>query len=318
MLKTYKLLYNIDIHYNFEYMNKISNISHIILSGGGGKGMAYLGILRYLHMEGMLDKLKYIAGTSMGAFFALVFALRIPSEIIEESVEEVRASMPINSSISKHNFPNLFTHNGMISIYFILKPLTDFIKQKYGVDDLSFIEFVKKTGVNLYIRAINVNTTKVHIFSLENTPNVSVIDACAASMSIPFIFKPVVIDGEYYVDSVLCDFQYFKDVDKENILGIMLPVTEAKLKQLPKGSQINLFEFSMRVSQLMIANMMNDEGVDDSVFQIGPLIYDTQFRLKVSDKDIYIDLTKEELDALIVQGFVYMSQYMQKRYEKRL
>jgi hypothetical protein len=295
-------------------MKKIANISHVNLSGGGAKGIAYLGILRYLYLEEMIDQIKYISGTSIGALFAIIFALKIPSEFIEEGLEEIRKNMHIHSSLNKSNMAKLFTHNGIISAKYMVTPIVEYLKKKYDVTDLTFIEFVKKTGVNLYIRTTNLNTGKVQIFCLEDTPNVSVIDACIASMSVPFIAPPVMINGEYYIDGLTSDFDYFKDVSQQNVLNIMLPSDDPG-KPLPKGSHIDLFDYSYRITQIMLAMMLKDSGQENpSLFKVGPLAYDSYFRFKCTDKDMFIEFNKEEFDSMIIQGFVYMSQYMNNRF----
>lgn len=299
-------------------MNKVSNISHLILSGGGCKGISYLGILQYLYLEGMVDKIKFINGTSMGAYFATVIALKIPYDVIEDEMNEVRANLHIYTSCNKNNLSNIFVQNGILNLDFFIRPIKDYVKTKYGVEDLSFIEFVKKTGVNIYIKCTNINVGKAQYFCLENTPDASVIQALRASMSVPFIFQPVLIDGQYYMDGLVCDFDYFKDVEQSSILSIKLPSDE-KSKPLQSGCHMDLFDYSQRVTQIMLGMLLNDKGQDNpNMFYIGPLAYHSFFKFKFTDKDVYVEITQEEFDAMIVQGYVYMSQYMSNRFAAKM
>jgi len=299
-------------------MNKISNISHLILSGGGGKGIAYLGIMRYLYLEGMMDKIKYINGTSMGAFFAVVLALKIPSEIIEEEMNKMRANLHISTSCNKTNLSNILVQNGILNLEFMINPVRNYIKTKYGVDDLTFIEFVKKTGVNLYIKCTNVNMSQAQYFSLEETPDKYVLKALEASMSVPFIFQPVRIDDQYYMDGLVCDFDFFKDIDQSNLLRIKLP-GDAKSKPLQAGCNMDLFDYSQRVTQIMLGMLFNEKyEKDDTIFNVGPLTYEAFFRFKFTDKDAFVEMTQEDFDDMIIQGFVYMSQYMSNRFSAQL
>jgi predicted acylesterase/phospholipase RssA len=53
------------------------------------KGVYYIGVMRYLYIENIYKNIKYIAGTSIGAFFAVAIALRIPVEYLEERFLEI-------------------------------------------------------------------------------------------------------------------------------------------------------------------------------------------------------------------------------------
>ena len=62
----------------------------------------------------------------------------------------------------------------------------------------------------------------IHVnFNINSTPNISIIDAVAASMCVPFISKPIIIDGLYYIDGCLTDnfpIDVFNDINKDQIL----------------------------------------------------------------------------------------------------
>ena len=67
-------------------------------------------------------------------------------------------------------------------------------------EGLTFKEVSKRFGINLYISTTNINRCENRIFSIDDTPDISVFTACEASMSIPLIFNPVFIEDEYYYD----------------------------------------------------------------------------------------------------------------------
>ena len=64
-------------------------ITHLAFSGGGIKGFCYMGIIRYLYLENMIDDIKYVSGASIGAYFGLILALKIPIEYIEKEFSEL-------------------------------------------------------------------------------------------------------------------------------------------------------------------------------------------------------------------------------------
>jgi hypothetical protein len=62
-----------------------------------------------------------------------------------------------------------------------------------NAEQLTFKEFFRITGVDLVLMGVNVVQNVPVTFSLRHTPDLPVIDAVGASMSIPFLFKPLVI-----------------------------------------------------------------------------------------------------------------------------
>ncbi len=292
-------------------------ITHIYFSGGGLKGIAYLGVLRYLYIENKIKHIKYAAGTSIGAWFATVLALKIPIEFLEDEISNLIKKFPQSMSINKNNLSNLFTNNGVLSNRFLMYPIIKYLQN----DNINFIEFVKRTGVNLYINAVNVNTSKMKVFCLENTPNVSILEAIQASMSIPFIFEPVYIDGEYFIDSIADYMEVFKDVEKHTLLNVLLPQSShSHVIEYPKDSIIMFANFLLRVGEIMTNRIMANKEYDiDSqnfhTFIIGKLSYENNLKFKITDKEIIVDIAIEDMDSMILKGFIDTTDYMKKRYK---
>lgn len=301
-------------------MHSKPNITHLILSGGGFKGFVYLGVLRYLYIENMIENIKYIAGTSIGAYFATIIALKVPVEYFENEMYETIKTLNQNSScyINNEAFHNLFLKNGMLSLDFLLDPVVKYIQMKYQQDDITFLDFIKKTGVNIYCSCSNVNTGKVRSFSADDTPYVSVIDAVRASMSIPFLFKPVEIDGEFYVDgyvtSPLDIDNTFSDVPDGNKLFICLNQSKKGIKNSTTADD-NIMSYSLKIfstiykSQFEKAFMHHDKA---NVILFDDLPYDSAVKLKPANNKIVFDVSEEDLSKLILVGFIGATQHFNK------
>ena len=50
-------------------------ITHIVFAGNAFKSICICGILRYIYFYNMDKNIRDVAGTSMGAFFSLAYAL---------------------------------------------------------------------------------------------------------------------------------------------------------------------------------------------------------------------------------------------------
>ena len=73
----------------------IEGIKHISFSGGGSKGIFYIGVLKTLTEYGTVDKIESWTGTSIGSVFALLGYLQIPWQ-------------DILNNIINYNLENLF------------------------------------------------------------------------------------------------------------------------------------------------------------------------------------------------------------------
>ncbi|MFD9905105.1 patatin-like phospholipase family protein [Streptomyces sp. NPDC059063] len=88
--------------------------------------------------------------------------------------------------------------------------------------NLTFREHERHFGTVLLMTGSNLSTGRTEIFSAEHTPHFPVADAVRISMSLPFIYKPYVIDGNRpgwppcgtYVDGGLWNNLPFREFDE--------------------------------------------------------------------------------------------------------
>lgn len=307
---------------------KTPYITHIIFSGGGLMGLCYLGIIRYMYIENMVKNIKFIAGTSIGAFFGIILALQIPIDFIENELDKIIRALSDNRDryIKKINILQVFQKYGVYDIRFLMEPVVKYIKNEYGVNDLTFIEFVKKTGINFYVSCTCVNTSYNKIFSVDTTPNSSVIETVLASMSIPFFIVPNYIDGEYFVDGVMSQGiqsdNIFLDVNKDNILGVMLYSSCEDMIVYEKNKSMSFANYIMGITQVIINTIMfqstRQMELHDhyNVMQMKDMPYNKVVKFKVNNDDILIDLSIKDMEDQILRGFIDITKYMNERYNK--
>jgi len=291
-------------------------ITHLILSDGGFKGFVYLGILRFFYIHNLIDSIKNISGTSIGALFAVIFALKIPIEYIEKEFYEVLEEVRDNKTcfIDYNCFHNLFIENGILSLDFLINPIKKYLKSKYEIDDITFIDFIKKTGVNIYINCTNINTNTNKVFSADDTPNISVIEVLRATMCIPIIFKPIKIDDEYYIDgcinqSLTYYHDTFGEVPEHNKLFIYIN---------PNISNITDCSSSIEYIKQTLNIMFNykfkktENTKKDFILTLNDIPYEEAMKFHITKKNIKINVSQEDLNKLILKGFIDISEYMSK------
>lgn len=147
--------------------------SALVLSGGGMRGFAHLGVLEVLLERGIQPQI--IAGTSIGAIVGVCYAAG-------KSVEEM-----------KDFFLN-------ISLYKILRPRwkSGLLDTKKIIEEiLSFaqVSTFEELSIPVIITATDINKGKEKVFSSGNLQQ-----ALEASIAIPGIFAPVSIGKTFYVD----------------------------------------------------------------------------------------------------------------------
>jgi len=148
-----------------------------VLSGGGVRGFAHLGIIKYLEELSIYP--SAISGTSAGAIAGAWYAAgKKPEEILELMKNHISFGW---SSVA-------WRQKGLFSMNMLRKALKSFITE----DDF------KSLQIPLYVTATDFNKGTAVTFSEG-----PLIDAIVASCSIPVVFDSVTMDGRVLVDGGL-------------------------------------------------------------------------------------------------------------------
>ena len=165
-------------------------MNDLFIGGGGYSGFHFIGALEYIHQKNLLD-LKNFYGTSIGALIGTLYISGTEPKSMINMFQKIKLE-----DIVKYEFTNI--QNGLLDDS-LLDTLVSFVTDKYKAD-INLYEFSKITKVNIHIYATNVTKNEYTCLSNETNPEVKLKDALKASMSIPFLFKPVEINSEIYID----------------------------------------------------------------------------------------------------------------------
>lgn len=161
----------------------------LVLSGGGARGLAHIGVIAALEDHGISPGV--ISGSSMGAIVGALYAGGVS---IEDML--VIAQKPKLNKLFKWKLPK---YGGMLTLQLLKEVLEEYLPHN------SFRQLEKK----LYISVSNITSGHEEIFSKGELHR-----AVMASASIPVVFEPQVINGQTYVDGGL-----FNDLPVEPIVG---------------------------------------------------------------------------------------------------
>jgi len=151
----------------------------LVLSGGGARGFAHLGVIQALHEAGVYPDV--VSGTSAGALAGVLYADGYtPEEILK-----------LMNSGSRLDFMRpAVPREGLLQLNGIVKIL------KANLKATSFDQL----KIPLYVAATDLNNGKSVYFSKGD-----LLDPVIASASIPVLFQPVKINNISYVDGGVLD-----------------------------------------------------------------------------------------------------------------
>ena len=151
----------------------------MVLSGGGSRGLAHVGVLKALGEEGVEP--ECLSATSSGAIVAALYAAGYSPE---EMLEFFETKHPFRVSRLALGKPGLFDTD---------KVVADFLE--YFPDD-SF----EALGKKVFMTATDIGHGRLEIFASGR-----LIPAVLASSSAPLVFTPTEIDGRLFSDGGVID-----------------------------------------------------------------------------------------------------------------
>lgn len=274
--------------------------THLMLSGGGYLGYVYIGVYRFLKEYDMLRSVKYLYGTSVGSVFAFLFGLDIPYECMEELF--MPGGLLVDKAFNTFDPANIITlpkDYGIFSTRRISNALRTVLQEFLNCTDITFREYLKKTGKDLHVNATCLEDNNSIDFCNETHPDMSVLLAIEASSAIPFIFKPIIIDTKHYIDGATTNnlpLHFVPDKINNKCLAF-------KIEMIAQCTKItSLFEYALQVlstitnssyhleleySKADIINMYNIPISSCSMYVIDTNKYHVFYSKEEVDKAIY-------------------------------
>jgi NTE family protein len=163
------------------------------------RGLAHIGALEVLQERGLLKAVKEYIGISAGSFCA--FAVCIGCTLAELRTVSALLDFSLMQSVTPETAFKFLETFGFDSGENMDKLLNVLLRSKGLSPSLTFRELRDTPAPSLRIFATDLNTCMPKEFSAELTPDVQIVQALRASMSIPIYFTPVQGgDGHLLVD----------------------------------------------------------------------------------------------------------------------
>jgi predicted acylesterase/phospholipase RssA len=182
---------------------QLDKVENLVLSGGGLLGISYIGLFRYLEEHQATQQIKTVIGSSAGALFGLLFIIGYSYNEFYDKFKDMKFSEYV--PITADALINLMRVKGINSCSKVMQFLKDALIYKTGSENITFRELYERFGIAFKVGATNLTTSRFELLDHTKHPDLPVYLAVRASITIPFVFEPVII-GEYlYCDGGLCD-----------------------------------------------------------------------------------------------------------------
>ncbi len=215
-------------------------IESLVFEGGGIRGVGYIGATKALFEAGIMQNVKRVTGSSAGAMTACSIAVGHTQEQIDfksrnSDLTEWMGTKNIFTpvSIAKFlkrgyfnkgtSFLNKCREEGRERITWLMNKyrqdhadnpakLRELYDHHFNPERMTFQDMkdlsrlMPEVGIkDIYLVATKLpdkrgDACEIKVFSAEHTPHVEINLAAMASCALPFLMKPVEIDGSRYVD----------------------------------------------------------------------------------------------------------------------
>jgi NTE family protein len=174
----------------------------LVLSGGGAKGLAHIGLIKGLLERGYPEP-SLVVGTSMGAIVGGLYASGMSIEAISKFVlEEFDITQYLDSFVFKLNGPmGKFLQAGQLLGTLAGKPGMDSGNQVLSlIEKLTAYKSFEETRIPFRCNAVDLNSGEEVVLRSGNLAR-----AIRASMSFPIFFEPLTEGNMYLIDGGLID-----------------------------------------------------------------------------------------------------------------
>ena len=195
------------------------------LCGGGHLCIAHVGVLKALRDRDQLKYIKGVLGISAGALIGLIFALGYTIEQTERLLHGIDLTMftSVESESALLFYQTLCINSGQKLDAFLVSLL-----EAKGLEaNVTFADLQSKVFFRCY--ATHLQTSEIQEFSVEKTPNHSILFALRASMCLPVVFAPMkdpFTDALYYDAALIHNmpFVFLSEEEKRQTLSVFFDV----------------------------------------------------------------------------------------------
>lgn len=195
-----------------------SKIDTIVFSGGGIKGISYIGFMTALLEKINISQIKHYIGASAGGIFCYFLVLGYTLDEIKKILYNYDfANIFLHTDQQELLLDNLVCNLGYFDGNLLKNFFIELLEVKFDRKDITFIELYELTNIKLTLAVTNFTTQSLEYWNYISVPNISVIDGILSSSRVPLFFCPITINGNIYLDGGIINNYPINYIDIENI-----------------------------------------------------------------------------------------------------
>lgn len=306
---------------------KILDINTLVISGGAVKGYSFLGSLMLLEKYGILKKIKYFYGTSIGAILSATL-------ILNWNIDEIyrfAIKYPFENMLNI-DFEKIVNEYSLVDQKDYETLLKKIISYKNFDPNITLKELYDKTNREINLITYNMSSCSEETLNYLTYPDLMLWEALYMTSALPFLFNPYEYKTKIYIDGGIVNNFPINKIKQENrfkTIGICIDGYIPKLKSLQKYiTEKNLVNYIALFSEMFKIycdkdNRQKDKQFDKICFKIYNssgginLDYPTKESVKIEMiKNGYDDSVKQINSVLnhilknqINQSFIKTSKY---------
>ena len=300
----------------------------LVLSGGGAKGAAHIGVLKYIEEAGI--PIDYIAGTSMGSIVGGMYALGYSSDEILNIISEVDWDRLISNKVDRQKIS--FERKGESRTQLLTMPFS-FSTKNQEFQTKSFKKSLPTgivSGDNLinlfnslsvgYSEPIDFRDLPIPFLCVATNiinGEAKVLDngvfskSLRASMAIPVLFDPVKIDSVLYADGGLVNnfpAEQCRAMGADYVIGVsMSPGLESNPDNLSSFfSQVKQLKEIITDKEFENYHKMCDIFISPDLKGVGMLSFDAESVARVTNSG-YEAAAKQEANFKELKELLFSS-----------
>ena len=200
-----------------------TRINTVVFSGGGIKGITYIGFMQALLEHLAFEQITHYIGASAGSIFSLFLVLGYNLDEIKKIIFNYDFSHIYN--IQESSLDNILCNLGLSDGYEAKNFFVELLDFKLNVKDLTFKELFEITKIKYTLAVTNFTEQKLEYWNHETKPNMSIIMGVLASSRVPLFFTPLIIDEIVYLDGGMINnfpINYVPVQNIETVIGACL------------------------------------------------------------------------------------------------
>jgi predicted patatin/cPLA2 family phospholipase len=272
-------------------------IKNLVISGGGSKIITFLGAIKYIEENNLFNNIKNFYATSAGSMLSLLLCLKYSA--LEMETFSINFDLNKIFVIDTDNFFNDYNICDNIKLERFIKLL---ITYKLGTENenISLKQFYDITNKMLTVTSVSLKYKKAIYISYLNYPNLEVWKAVLMSCSIPFIFPPVKLDDDLFIDGAIMDnFPVCCiPIDQINNTLCIRSTGNDISKNIFKSD--NIYDYVMHILKIIMLPKQKYENYN---------VINIEINKNIISNFLDIDISKENKKILIDHGYSVTKTY---------